>query len=154
MELNGPWAAPGYKSAGIDLGIATVPTGVGGQSVTLGSTAPLAISAKTKHPDQAQEFIAYWTSRTAQQKFSMTTGFPPLRTDLGDDAQLKADPTVSVFAGQVANAKLYLPQVPDATKVDSDGYVPLIQKATRDGDVAGDTAAATTTINQLTGCSK
>jgi multiple sugar transport system substrate-binding protein len=154
MEINGPWAAPGYKSAGIDLGIATIPTGTTGQSVTLGSTAPLAISAKTKHAAQAQEFVAYWTSKTAQLKFSQTTGFPPLRTDLADDATLKADPTVSVFAGQVPNAKLYLPQVPNATKVDSDAYVPLIQKITRDGDVAGGTAAANTQINQLTGCGK
>ena len=152
MEINGPWAAPGYKSAGVDLGIAPVPTGTTGQPVTLGSTAPLAISAKTKHPDQAQQFLAYWTSKTAQLKFSTTTGFPPLRTDLSDDAQLKADPTVSVFAGQVPNARLYLPQVPGATKVDSDAYVPLIQKATRDGDVAGAAAAAAKTINELTGC--
>jgi multiple sugar transport system substrate-binding protein len=154
MEINGPWAAPGYKSAGIDLGIATIPTGASGQSVTLGSTAPLAISAKTKHAAQAQEFLAYWTSKAAQLKFSTTTGFPPLRTDLADDATLKADPTVSVFAGQVPNAKLYLPQVPNATKVDSDAYVPLIQKITRDGDVAGGTAAADKQINQLTGCNK
>jgi multiple sugar transport system substrate-binding protein len=154
MEINGPWAAPGYKSAGIDLGIATIPVGTSGQSVTLGSTAPLAISAKTKHPQQAQQFLAYWTSKTAQQKFSLTTGFPPLRTDLADDAQLKANATVSVFASQVPNAKLYLPQVPNATKVDSDGYVPLIQKATRDGNVAGDTAAAAKQINSLTGCTQ
>jgi multiple sugar transport system substrate-binding protein len=154
MEINGPWAAPGYQSAGIDLGIAAIPAGVSGQSVTLGSTAPLAVSAKTKHPDQAQQFIAYWTSKTAQLKFSTSTGFPPLRTDLADDATLKADPVVSVFAGQVPNAKLYLPQVPNATKVDGDAYVPLIQKITRDGDVAGGTAAAASQINQLTGCAK
>jgi hypothetical protein len=61
---------------------------------------------------------------------------------------------VSVFASQVPNAKLYLPQVPNATKVDSDAYVPLIQKITRDGDVAGGTASANSQINQLTGCSK
>lgn len=152
MEINGPWAAPGYKSAGIDLGLAPVPTGSTGQPVTLGSTAPLAISAKTKHPDQAQQFVAYWTSKTAQLKFSQTTGFPPLRTDLADNAELKADPIVSVFANQVPDARLYLPQVPVATKVDSDGYVPLIQKATRDGDVAGAAAAAAKTINELTGC--
>jgi len=154
MELNGPWAAPGYKSAGIDLGIAPVPTGSTGRPVTLGSTAPLAVSAKTKHRDQAQQFVAYWTSKTAQLKFSQTTGFPPLRTDLADNADLKADPVVSVFAGQVPDAKLYLPQVPEATKVDSDAYIPLIQKATRDGDVAGAANAAAKTINQLTGCTR
>ena len=152
MEINGPWAAPGYKSAGIDLGLAPVPAASTGQPVTLGATAPLAVSAKTKHPAQAQQFVAYWTSKTAQLKFSQTTGFPPLRTDLADDAQLKADPVVSVFANQVPAARLYLPQVPGATKVDSDAYVPLIQKATRDGDVAGAAAAAAKTINELTGC--
>lgn len=154
MEINGPWAAPGFKSAGIDLGIAKLPVGVDGKAVTLGSTAPLAISAKTKHPTEAQQFVAYWTSKATQLKFSQTTGFPPLRTDLSDNTTLQKDPTVSVFAGQVPDARLYLPQVPNATKVDSDGYVPLIQKLTRDGDVAGDTKAAAATINEATGCSE
>ena len=29
MEINGPWAAAGFKSAGINLGIAQVPVGSG-----------------------------------------------------------------------------------------------------------------------------
>jgi multiple sugar transport system substrate-binding protein len=153
MEMNGPWAAPGYKSAGIDLGIAKIPVGVDGSSVTLGSTAPLAISAKTKHPTQAQEFLAYWTSKTVQQKFSLQTGFPPLRTDLSDDAKLKADPTVSVFASQVPDSRLYLPHVPNATQVDANGYVPLIGEITRGKSVASSTEATGKTIDSLTGCS-
>ncbi|MET4782930.1 ABC transporter substrate-binding protein [Glaciihabitans sp. UYNi722] len=151
MEMNGPWAAPGFKDAGIDLGIATIPVGVNGK-VTLGSTAPLSISAKTKYPAQAQEFLAYWTSKSVQQKFSLSTGFPPLRTDLSDDAKLKADPVVSVFAAQVPDSRLYLPGVPNATQVDADGYVPLIGQITRGQSVAGSTASIGATINGLTGC--
>jgi len=154
MEINGPWAAPGYKSAGIDLGIVKVPVGVDGKSTTLGSIAPLSISAKTKYPEQAQEFLAYWTSKSAQQKFSLQTGFPPLRTDLSDDAKLKADPTVSVFASQVPDSRLYLPHVPSATKVDSDGYVPLIGEITRGKSIADATKSAGQTIDGLTGCSQ
>lgn len=154
MEINGPWAAPGYKSAGIDLGIAKIPVGVDGKSSTLGAIAPLSISAKTKYPQQAQEFLAYWTSKTAQQKFSLQTGFPPLRTDLSDDAKLAADPTVSVFASQVGDARLYLPHVENATKVDSDAYVPMIGKITRGTSVADATKEAAQTIDGLTGCSK
>ncbi|MFZ7087679.1 sugar ABC transporter substrate-binding protein [Curtobacterium sp. RRHDQ10] len=152
MEMNGPWAAPGYKAAGIDLGIAKIPVGVDGKSVTLGSTAPLAISAKTKYPEQSKEFLAYWTSKSVQQKFSLTTGFPPLRTDLSDDSKLKADPTVSVFAAQVPDSRLYLPHLTNATKVDSDAYVPLIGKITRGTSVADATTAAAQTIDGLTGC--
>jgi multiple sugar transport system substrate-binding protein len=151
MEINGPWAAPGYKSAGIDLGIATIPVGVNGK-VTLGATAPLSISAKTKYPAQAQEFLAYWTSKSVQQKFSLSTGFPPLRTDLSDDPKLKTDPVVSVFAAQVPDSRLYLPGVPNATQVDANGYVPLIGEITRGQSVAGSSAAIGATINGLTGC--
>ena len=153
MEMNGPWAAPGYKDAGIDLGIATIPVGTDGKSTTLGSTAPLAISAKTKYPDQAQEFLAYWTSKSVQKAFSLQTGFPPLRTDLSDDADLAADPTVSIFTKQVPDSRLYLPHVMKATQVDSDAYVPLIGKITRGTSVDSATEAAGKTIDGLTGCS-
>lgn len=153
MEMNGPWAAPTYKSAGIDFGIAPIPTGVDGKSATLGSTAPLAISAKTKHAKEAQEFLAYWTSKSVQQKFSLTTGFPPLRSDLSTDPKLAADPTISVFAKQIPDSRMYLPRVKNATKVDSDGYVPLIGKITRGTSVANATKAAASTIDSLTGCS-
>lgn len=153
MEINGPWAAPGYKKAGIDLGIVSVPLDSAGKPVTLGSTAPLAISAKSKHPQEAQEFLAYWTGKTAQKKFSLATGFPSLRTDLADDPDLKADPVVSVFTAQVPGSRLYLPQVPNATKVDSDGYVPLIGTLTRGTPLAQGTQDASKTIDDLTGCS-
>ncbi|RFA06799.1 ABC transporter substrate-binding protein [Subtercola boreus] len=153
MEINGPWAAPGYKSAGIDLGIAAVPKATNGKPVTLGSTAPLAISAKTKHPDEAQEFLAYWTGKAAQKTFSLASGFPSLRTDLADDPDLAADPVVSIFASQVPDSRLYLPQVPKGTQVDTDAYVPLIGNLTRGTSLDDATATASTTIDQITGCS-
>ncbi|WP_220149970.1 sugar ABC transporter substrate-binding protein [Acidipropionibacterium virtanenii] len=152
MEMNGPWAAPGYKSAGVDFGIVKIPTGVDGKSATLGSVAPLSISAKTKHPKEAQEFLAFWTGKTTQKKFSLQTGFPPVRTDLVDDAELKANQTVAVFQSQTADSRMYLPQVPSATKVDSDAYVPLIGNITRGKSLASETATAAKTINSLTGC--
>jgi multiple sugar transport system substrate-binding protein len=153
MEMNGPWAAPGYKSAGIDLGIAKIPAGADGQSVTLGSTAPLAISAKTKYPQQAQEFLAYWTSKTEQKKFSLTTGFPTLRTDLASDPALQANETIATFTAQVPDARLYLPKVPQATQVDANGYVPFIGQITRGQSLSAQAAAASKTINSLTACS-
>ncbi|NNG37540.1 ABC transporter substrate-binding protein [Nakamurella sp. DB0629] len=153
MEINGPWAAAGYKKAGIDLGIIKVPLDTNGKSVTLGSTVPLAISAKTKYPEQAQEFLAYWTSKTAQKKFSLTTGFPSLRTDLADDPELRADPVVSVFSAQVPGARLYLPKVPNATQVDSEAYVTMIGSLTRGTALNDATDSASAKIDELTGCS-
>jgi multiple sugar transport system substrate-binding protein len=153
MELNGPWAAPGYKSAGIDLGVATVPVGTDGKATTLGSTVGLAISAKTKYPQQAQEFLAYYTSKAEQKKFSLTTGFPTIRTDLASDPDLQANEIISTFTKQIPDARLYLPKVPQATQVDANGYVPMIGKLTRGADLASTTAATAKTIDALTGCS-
>ncbi|WP_152650179.1 ABC transporter substrate-binding protein [Demequina aestuarii] len=151
MQLNGPWAAPGYRDAGIELGIAPVPTGVDGD-VTLASTAPLAISANTEHPAEAQEFLAWWTGQEAQKQFALESGFPPVRTDMGDDPELAANEDVSAFAAALPGARLYLPGVPSATEVDSEGYIPLIGEITRGEDVEQAIQAATERINSTTGC--
>jgi len=153
MEINGPWAAAGYKTAGIDLGIAPIPIGVDGPA-TLGSSLPMSVSAKSAHPKEAQEFLSYYTGKVAQLKFSLASGFPSFRTDLGDDKQLAADPVVSVFSKQVPGSRIYLGKVDHASQVDSDGYVPLIGSITRGDSVATAAAAATATIDGLTGCQK
>lgn len=152
MQLNGPWAAAGYTDAGIDLGVAAVPVGVDGP-VTLGSTVPMAASAATKHPVEAQEFLAWWTGKDAQRQFALASGFPPVRTDLADDPELAANATVAAFAAALPSARLWLPGVKDATKVDGEVYVPLIGEITRGTDVATAVADATQKINAITGCS-
>jgi multiple sugar transport system substrate-binding protein len=149
MEINGPWAAAGYKSAGINLGIAEVPVGSAGP-VTLASTVPLMIERTTAHAAQAEQFLAWYTSKTAQEKFSQISGFPPSRTDL--TSAVSGNATVSVFAAALPYARLYLAGQANATQIDTDAYVPLIQKITRGANVQSSADAAATQINQLTGC--
>ena len=151
MQLNGPWAAAGYTDAGINLGVASVPTGVDGD-VTLGSTVPLAIAASTKHPAEAQEFLAWWTGAEAQTQFALSSGFPPVRTDLGDNAELAANEVVAAFASALPSARLYLQGVTGAPEVDAEAYVPLIGEISRGTDVATAVATASEKINSITGC--
>ena len=149
MEINGPWAAAGYKSAGINLGIAEVPVGSAGP-VTLASTVPLMIERSTKHLAQAETFLAWYTSQAAQTQFSKISGFPPARTDLS--SEIANLPTVSVFAKALSHGKLYLAGQQNATQIDSDVYVPFIQKIERGADVQSSADAAAKQINALTGC--
>ncbi|MDQ2813117.1 MAG: ABC transporter substrate-binding protein [Actinomycetota bacterium] len=149
MEINGPWAAAGYKSAGINLGIAEVPVGSAGP-VTLASTVPMMIERTTPHAAQAEEFLAWYTSKTAQTRFSQISGFPPARTDLA--SAVSGNPIVSVFAAALPYARLYLAGQPNATQIDTDAYVPLIQKITRGANVQSSADSAANQINQLTGC--
>lgn len=152
MQLNGPWAAAGYADAGIDFGVVPVPVGVDGP-VTLGSTVPLAASARTKHPAEAQEFLEWWTGQDAQRQFALDSGFPPVRTDLAEDPELAANEIVSAFAAALPTARLYLVGVEGATQIDAEAYVPFIGEITRGEDVADAAASASQKINTITGCS-
>jgi multiple sugar transport system substrate-binding protein len=146
MELNGPWAAEGFRKAGIDLGIAPVPVGSAGP-VTVASTVPLMVAKNTKHKTEALEFLSWWTGKTAQAAFSQASGFPPSRTDV-----TVADPNVAVFAQGLPTARLYLAGLPASTKIDSDVYAPLLGQLTRGADAQKSADAAAKSINQLTGC--
>ena len=149
MEINGPWAAAGFKSAGINLGIAEVPVGSAGP-VTLASTVPLMIERTTKHAAEAKQFLAWYTSKTAQTQFSKISGFPPARTDLG--SAVASNPTVTTFAKALPYAKLYLAGQQNATQIDADIYVPFIQKIERGADVQSAADSAAKQINALTQC--
>ncbi len=151
MQLNGPWAAAGYTKAGIDFGVAPVPAGVDGK-VTLASTVPFAVSAKSKHPAEAQQFLAWWTGKDAQRSFALASGFPPVRTDMGSDKELAANAVVAGFAAALPDARLYLPGVKGAPQVDSEAYIPLIGAITRGKDVAAEVKTASDRINTITGC--
>lgn len=146
MELNGPWAADGFRKAGIDLGIAPVPVGPAGP-VTLASTVPLMVAKGGKHQAQALEFLNYWTSKDAQAAFSKASGFPPSRTDV-----TVADPSVAVFAQALPNARLYLSGIAQSSQIDSDVYTQLIGKITRGADVQSSAIDAAKAIDGITGC--
>ncbi|MGN9907852.1 ABC transporter substrate-binding protein [Phytohabitans sp. LJ34] len=146
MEINGPWAAAGFKEAGIDLGIAAIPVGPGGP-VTLASTVPMAIGKSTKHKAQALEFLAWWTGKAAQTAFSDASGFPPVRTDV-----TASNPIVAPFVAGLPHARLYLPGLPTSAKIDADVYVPLIGKITRGEPVQSSAEAAAEAIDKITGC--
>jgi multiple sugar transport system substrate-binding protein len=146
MELNGPWAADGFRKAGIDLGIAPIPVGPAGP-VTLASTVPLMVAKGGKHQAQALEFLNYWTSKDAQAAFSKASGFPPSRTDV-----TVADPNVAVFAQALPNARLYLSGIAQSSQIDSDVYTQLIGKITRGSDVQSSANDAAKAIDGITGC--
>jgi multiple sugar transport system substrate-binding protein len=147
MEINGPWAAAGFRAAGVNLGIAAVPVGPAGP-VTLGSTVPLMVAKSSKHKQQAEEFLAWWTGKTAQTAFSTSSGFPPVRTDLG--AAVTGDATM--FASALPHARLYMAGLATGTKLDSDVYVPLIGEITRGADVTKSAQSADKQIDAITGC--
>lgn len=151
LQMNGPWAAPGYADAGINFGVAPIPAGPDGQ-VTLASTVPLMVSAATEHPAEAQQFLAFWNSADAQREFALASGFPPSRTDLSEDPELAANEVVAQFASALPDARLYMPGVRVASQVDNDVFVPLVESITRGADVTESATSAAQAADELAGC--
>ncbi|HMH59529.1 MAG TPA: extracellular solute-binding protein [Galbitalea sp.] len=153
FEIDGPNAAGEFTPAGIDFKVVPVPTGASGTPVTLASTAPTIISAKTKYPKQAQEFLAWWMGKQAQTIISVGAADGPARTDMGSDAALKANPLVQSFSSQVKSSRLYLPTVKEFNYINANIFQPAIQTATRTGNTASVLKAANTQLNTLLNCS-
>ncbi len=129
MEVNGPWATTGYKQAGIDYGLAPVPTGPNGQQLTLGNTTSLAASAAL-NSDQVKavgQFYKFWTEKTSQTYFALHTGFPPVSTNVPASA-LKSNPDVAAFAKYAGDARGLAPGQPSFAQIQNEVFDPTIEK--------------------------
>jgi multiple sugar transport system substrate-binding protein len=93
MMINGGWGFWAYKPAEFNWGVAPIPY-VEGREIPL-FVDPWNISAKTKHPDEAWEFIKFLTAEDGGAKsFMEATSATPAREGLMDDwAQQMSDIT-------------------------------------------------------------
>jgi len=131
IEFNGPWAINGFKNAGINLGIAEVPTGPKGHK-TWGGDTVLSITANSAVKEAAWEFIKYWNSVPVQRKWALEVGFPPTRIDMATDkALLAGNPAIVTFLKSASYAEIFLPSEPKAGRIDAEVLVPLFEAVTR-----------------------
>lgn len=129
MEVNGPWATTGYKQAGIDYGLAPVPTGPNGQHITLGNTTSLAAGSNL-NSDQMKAlatFYSFWIKKDSQTYFALHTGFPPLTTNVPTSA-LKSNPDVIAFAKASGSARGLAPGQPSFASIQGEVFDPAIEK--------------------------
>jgi multiple sugar transport system substrate-binding protein len=152
FEINGPWAVGEYNAAKINFGLGPVPVGASGKPVTLASTVPTIVSAKTAHPKEAEAFLAWWLSKDTQAQLANAAGYTPSRTDMAGDPSLANNPNVAAFAAEVPNARLYLPTEKDFAKIDTGIFIPAIQSAEQNGDAASALKTASDQLNAVLGC--
>lgn len=129
MEMNGPWMTGGYTAAGLNYDVTPIPVGPGGP-VTLADSIALVAGKNTDHKKQVLEFMKYWNSKESQEYLSLQTGFPPTRTDMLDNENLKANPFVLKFAASSPDARFYLGGLEEYAQINDDIIVPAIQEIT------------------------
>ncbi len=108
MMIDGPWQTPQLKEAGVNYGIALVPSGPK-KHVTFGAGLSFHLTAKGAKKDETKagvyDFAQWWFSKDVQKEWSSGVAFPPIRTDMADDAELiAANPDLAVFleSGKIA----------------------------------------------------
>lgn len=129
MEVNGPWATTGYKQAGIDYGLAPVPTGPNGEHISLGNTTSMAAGANL-NADQlkaAATFYSYLTQQDSQTYFALQTGFPPVTNTVPTSA-LASNADVNAFASQAGNARALAPGQSSFASIQGEVFDPTIEK--------------------------
>lgn len=131
IEFNGQWAAPGFRNAGINLGICEVPAGVNGRK-TWGGDTVLSINADSKVKDAAWNFIEYWNGTTAQTAWALNVGFIPTRLDMADSQEiLTGNPDLAYFMKASTYAEMFMADQPLSSRIDEEVLVPLYESVTR-----------------------
>ena len=104
MEINGSWLVPTDLAAGIDLGIAPIPSGPAGRFTTVNPTGAVVYKG-TKSPDAAWEFVKYLTSPAAQEQLMQLKASLPVSKEVLAGPYAAAFDGAKVFADSLAYAK-------------------------------------------------
>jgi arabinogalactan oligomer / maltooligosaccharide transport system substrate-binding protein len=112
FDMNGPWAAAGYRDAGVNFGIAPLPKLDNGQHPTsFSGIKSYYVNAYTKYPEAASLFAKFASSKEMQLKRFEMTRQVPTRLDLAEDSAVKDDPVVSGIMAQAQHATP-MPNIP------------------------------------------
>ncbi|MEA9984338.1 ABC transporter substrate-binding protein [Subtercola sp. RTI3] len=133
MEVGGPWMAGVATTSNIDYGLAAIPAGPKAQ-VASAIGISLAVTAQTDATKQqaAEKFLAYFNDKTTAVKWSLGSGWPPLRTDISS-ADVNSNATVASLTEIAPNTVALLPGV-----VDSADVLTAVDTATQKAVAGGD----------------
>ena len=104
MEVNGSWLVPTHQAAGIDLGIAPIPSGPSGRFTTVNPTGAVVYKG-TKAPDAAWEFVKYLASPPAQEQLMQLKASLPVSKEVLAGPYATSFDGAQVFADSLAYAK-------------------------------------------------
>lgn len=143
MEIGGPWMASVAKDNNIDYGIAAIPAGPKGQAASaIGISAAVTSQADAAKKAAARKFFDYLLTKDNAAKWSLGSGWPPLRTDLPASA-VSSNAVVSALSGIVSTARPLLPGVADSSDV-----LTAVDEATQKSLSGGDPAALLKSASQ------
>lgn len=98
--LNGPWAVEGLTKAGVNFGMAKIPTLNGVELNPFSGVRMLGVSTYTQYPQAAQLFAEFATSdEMLMKRYEMTKQIPPV-IKLTEKAEIAKNPLVAPILEQ------------------------------------------------------
>ena len=136
MEIGGPWMASVAKENKIDYGIAGIPAGPKGQAASaIGISAAVTAQASSDKQAAAEKFFTYFFTKDVATKWSLGSGWPPLRSDIPASA-VSSNPVVASLTPLAGSARPLLPGAVNSADILS-AVDEATQKALTGGDDAG-----------------
>lgn len=113
MTVGGSWYLPSLRSAGVDYGLAFLPTfsPTGRPGAPFVGVEVLMVAASSRHPEVAVDVLRWFSSRPAQVARTVAAGTVPSHREALADAAVQALPEVQHFAEQ-ARRGVALPPTP------------------------------------------
>lgn len=145
MEVGGPWMASVATESNIDYGIAAIPAGPKEQaSSAIGISAAVTAKAGDAKKAAAEKFFDYFFTKDVATKWSLGSGWPPLRTDI-PASDVASNPVVASLTEMAGTSRPLLPGVANSTDV-LKSVDEATQKALAGGDPADLLKAASTSV--------
>lgn len=148
--IDGPWAAANYRDAGVDYGVATIPTLPNGENYK-----PFAggkgwiISNYTQNKEAAQQFLDFITNEENQMRlYEMRGEIPANKLAQKQIAEAGTDEMATAVINQYSSA-IPMPDIPQMAEVWEPGKNMFFEAATGDksAEQAADDAVQTITQN-------
>jgi len=96
---------------------------------TLATVTASSISASCSHPDAARKFIKFDAGKKWSVERARVANWMPMRNDMADDPQIKADPLLAQFVQIGTNARSYPLPSPIWAEIAAGDIVDAVQKA-------------------------
>ncbi len=114
---TGPWSLKPYKDAGIDIGVAPLPTLPSGEQMgSFMGVKSYSISTFSENKELAQKFIEFINNYDNSKRRFELTGEVPAVTKLADDPVIRNDAAASAIANQSVYATS-MPSIPEMNEV-------------------------------------
>lgn len=115
--IDGPWQAQAYKEAGVNFGVAEIPTLDNGEPYQpFGGGKAWVVSNYSKNKEVAQKWLDYVTNKDNQVKFYEATNEIPANQAAREVAKGKNDELTNAVIAQYANAQP-MPNIPEMAEI-------------------------------------